>query len=419
MDFDARPLSYIFLDLNSYFASVEQAENPALRGKAMAVAPTPGDGATIIAASYEAKRFGVKTGTKVGDARTMCPQIEIVDARPSLYTHYHNQILEAVDHILPVEKVCSVDEMRFRLLGDEMNPARAVELAQALKDVIRSRVSPVLTSSVGIAPNAFLAKLATEFEKPDGLVVIEARDLPGRLDGHPLTIFPGINRKMEARLMATGIFKSDQLVRANQQEIRRAFGSITGEKWWFLLRGFDVNTDHEVNKSLGHSNVLGPEWRSDAGAREILLRLTNKAAARLRANGLWATHLSVHVTGVRRHWHRETKLPPTQDAITVAERLLELWETRDFDAPRKVGVTFTGLRPISAVTPSLFDQTAERAQLGHAIDSMNQRYGKNTVYLAGLTRAKDQASEKIAFNKTWLFSEGKDDNVWPGKKDEE
>ena len=161
------------MDLNSYFASVEQAENSELRGKPVAVCPTAGDGATIIAASYEAKAFGVKTGTRVGDAKRMCPHIVLVDARHTLYVHYHNEVLKAVDSIAPIDKVCSVDEFRIRLLGGECSPEGARALAIRLKQVIRDQVSPQLTSSVGIATNAYLAKVGTEMQKPDGLVVIE------------------------------------------------------------------------------------------------------------------------------------------------------------------------------------------------------------------------------------------------------
>ncbi|HVL39866.1 MAG TPA: hypothetical protein VM328_10800, partial [Fimbriimonadaceae bacterium] len=134
---DGRRLRVIFLDLNAYFASCEQQERPELRGRPIAVVPMMADSTCAIAASYEAKAFGIKTGTKVAEAKEMCPELVLVQARPPLYVHMHKKILEAVEDVLPVEKVCSIDEMRFRLLETESSPAVARELALRLKKIIR------------------------------------------------------------------------------------------------------------------------------------------------------------------------------------------------------------------------------------------------------------------------------------------
>ncbi len=409
---DARPLRVLFLDLNAYFASVEQAERPELRGQPVAVVPLLADTTFVIAASYEAKAFGVKTGTRVGEAKDRCPGLHVVEARPPVYVAYHHRILDVVETVLPLDKVCSIDEMRFRLLGVEREPEAARTLALRLKEAIRRHVAPTMTCSVGIAPNAFLAKLATEFEKPDGLVTLLASELPDRLRGLKLTEFPGINKRMEARLKAAGVFRSDDLIDRSPKELRAAFGSVVGERWSYLLRGYEVEQELEGGKSLSHSHVLPPDLRDDQGCRDVLLRLAHKATARLRKNGLWASRLSVYVRG-RKGWGAECGLPPTQDTVTVTERLLALWEGRDFEGPMAVGVAFTGLSKEGGFTPSLFDETEDRAELSHAIDRVNQKFGKNAVYLASIERVKDKAKEKIAFDKTWLFSEGKGDNEWP------
>ena len=412
-----RPLRWIFLDLNSYFASVEQAETPELRGKAMAVAPAFGDGGTIIAASYEAKKFGVYTGHKVREARELCPHIEIVPARQKLYVHYHQKILEAVDTVLPVDKVCSIDEMRFRLLGEERIPENAVAIAKDLKAAITSMVSPVMTSSIGIAPNPFLAKLATEFQKPDGLVVIRSEDLPHALDGRKLTVFPGINRRMEARLIAHRIFRSDDMVRAEKSELRQAFGSKVGEAWYHLLRGEELKEDLRPRKSLGHSNVLAPEFRNQSGAREILIRLIHKAAARLRGEGLYAKSANLYVDDAGRFWQMNFRLPSTQDAVLITQRCMEFWETETFKKPLKVGITFHDLSTQPESTPSLFDEGRTHEEHGKAVDHLNHKFGKNTVFIASTANTKDHATEKIAFQKTELFVEGKGDQQWkPGDK---
>ena len=408
----ARPLRYLFLDFNSYFASVEQQEQPELRDRPIAVCPVMADSSFVIAASYEAKAFGVKTGTRIGDAKVMCPGLELVPARHQAYVAYHKRVIEDAETVLPVEEVCSIDEMRFRLLGEECQPARARELALEIKRAIRELVGECMRCSVGIAPNPFLAKLATELQKPDGLVVLQTDDLPQRLFGLKLTDFTGINRKMEARLNAKGIFNAQQLLTAPKDLLWDAFGGIVGERWWYQLRGFDLAQERHSRKSLGHSHVLPPELRTDQGCREVLLRLLQKASARLRANGLWATAMTVSVKGFDRSWKAVVKLPATQDTVTLNEGFLDAWKSRDFSRPRSVGVTFTDLRGAEQVTPSLFDQSHDRSELNHAVDLLNRKFGKNTIFLAGMERAKDTATEKIAFQKTDLFSEGKDDHVW-------
>jgi len=163
---------------------------------------------------------------------------------------------------------------------------------------------------------------------------------------------------------------------------------------------------------------MPPRLRNDKGCRDVLLRLAHKAASRLRSKGLWTTHMGVFVNG-KRSWHDSCGLPPTQDSVTVTERINRMWEDRDYEAPLSVGVVFSGLLQPEYVTPSLFDDTVALARLSQAVDRMNQKFGKNSVFLASLERVKDNAGEKIAFNKTWLFSEGKDDNEWMGDPGEE
>lgn len=408
-----RPLRSLFLDLNSYFASVEQNEDPQLRNKPIAVVPMDADSTCVIAASYQAKAHGIKTGTLVGEAKRLCPDLTIVPATPALYTHYHRRVLEVVETVLPVERVCSIDEMRFALLGKEREASEAKLIARKMKQALFEGVGPCMTCSIGVAPNSFLAKLATDMQKPDGLIVIEAMDIPACFEKLKLTDFAGINKRMQARLNGAGIFTPMEMVARSQTELRAAFGSVIGAKWWYLLRGFILSDDEEPRKSLSHSHILPPELRNDQGCKEVILRLLQKASARLRSNSLWASHVGFFVKGMARSWKADVSLPPSQDTITFNDAFLDIWSTRNFERPLGVGICFTGLCTGEQVTPSLFDDTGDRAKLNSAVDTVNQKFGKNTVYLAGMEHAKDSADEKIAFNKTWLFSEGKGDHEWP------
>ncbi len=408
-----RPLRYLFLDFNSYFASIEQQENPALRGKPVAVAPVDAETTCCIAASYEARAYGVKCGTMIGDARRMCPGLVVVRGDHAVYAAYHERIEKVVQEILPIDEKLSIDEMSFRLLGTERTPAVAMEIAREMKRRIRERVGVAITCSIGIAPNPFLAKVATELQKPDGLVVIMAGELPQRLYGLKLTDFPGINRRMNARLNASGILTTEAMCAASRFELTRAFGSIVGERWWYLLRGVDLKQEKHSRGSFSHSHVLPPGLRTEEGSRTVLIRLLYKAAMRLRAEGLWTEGLSFGVSSFGKSWDAYVPLPPTQDSTTLAEALNKEWVHRDFEGPRKVWCVLTHLKPAEAVTPSLFDERkGDVVAMSQAIDRMNARFGKLKVYPAPIHGVRDTAEERIAFGKTKLLSEGAGDDRW-------
>ena len=160
-----RPLRWLYLDLNSYFASVEQQLNPELRGKPIAVGPGGIASGTIIAASYEAKAFGIHTGMRVGEAKKRCPQLIFAGGDHSRYGTFHDQIIAEVWRHIPVTHVCSIDEVACRLLDNENSPERAIALARRIKAGIRRNVGDCLTSSVGIAPSRLLAKMAADMQK--------------------------------------------------------------------------------------------------------------------------------------------------------------------------------------------------------------------------------------------------------------
>ena len=163
------------VDMNSYFASVEQQFRPELRGRPVAVVPVMADNTCAIAASYEAKRYGIRTGTKVFEARRLCPELRTVEARPPLYVQVHEEIVAAVDSVLPVHEVTSIDEMFCKMGLRQRTPDKAFAIAQEVKKAIHDRAGAHLLCSIGLAPNRFLAKIAGKMQKPDGLTALSAR----------------------------------------------------------------------------------------------------------------------------------------------------------------------------------------------------------------------------------------------------
>ena len=171
---------YLVIDFNAYFASVEQQERAELRARPVAVVPMAGTDTTCaIAASYEAKAFGVKTGMRIREALRLCPALVLVDARHDLYVDYHERLMQEVANHLPIHRVMSIDEAACRLIGAECEPENARAIARAMKAGIRANVGECLRCSIGIAPTILLAKIASNMQKPDGLTLLRPTNCPG------------------------------------------------------------------------------------------------------------------------------------------------------------------------------------------------------------------------------------------------
>ena len=373
-------VQWLFLDLNAFFASCEQQENPALRGRPVIVVQTPAESAVAIAASYAAKAFGIKTGTLVREARRLCPDVVPVRADHRLYTDYHERILKAVDTCLPVEKVMSIDEMACRLMGTERQVPVARALALKVKDTLCEEVGECLTCSIGIAPNVFLGKVGSDLQKPDGLVVITKDDLPGILLGLKLQDIYGIGARMEQRLHRAGILTVEQLWNATPFQLRRVWGGINGVLFHQMLHGADIQPpSSRYSKSIGHQHVLEPDLRTKKGAHDFAQHLLTKAAERLRRGDYYCRRLGLHLSWVGDlggFWN-ETNFHETCDTGFLLARLEELWHRVPRAKPLSVGVVLLDLVPADHHQPDLFDaDDGRRQKLSPLIDRINDRYGR-------------------------------------------
>jgi len=396
---------WLFLDLNGYFASVEQQVNPELRGKPVAVVPMIADNTSCIAVSYEAKAFGVKGGTRVADAKAMCPGLILREADHHHYIDYHERIIEAVDSVLPVDRVCSIDEMAFRLMGTQREEANAIKLAHALKKVILTQVGSQLKCSIGIAPNRYLAKIACDMQKPDGLIILNKEELPGRLVGLKLRDLPGVGHNMESRLHRYGIFTMEQLIALSEHELRQVWGSINGKELWHWLRGEETDEKPTQRTVVGHSHVLPPESRNWVDAEKIMKKLIHKAAVRLRKESFYAARISIHVkllgsrdSGGGGYFENSLKLIETQDTREFVGAFRELWKNLPETPPLRVGVDFSDLIEAEHHTPSLFEDP-KAATVTALLDNINKKFGRDKIYFGAVHEAIDAAPTRIAFSR--------------------
>jgi DNA polymerase-4 len=390
---------YLYVDMNSYFASVEQQLRPELRGLPVAVAPVEAETTSCIAASYEAKRFGVRTGTKVREARQLCPGIHVIPARPKLYVQMHNKIVQAVESILPVQKVWSIDEMVCRLMGDHLKPERALDVGRRVKQAIYKRAGEWMRCSIGIGPNGLLAKVAADMKKPDGLTTIRKEELPNALIELKLTDFPGIGPQMEKRLNLVGISTTQQLISLDEAGLSRIWGSkVLGGMWYRRLRGEDVPEAPTRTRSIGHSRVLEPASRNERDARAILIRLIHKAAARMRHVERCAGSVSLWISYMGRDKHKaSTRIEPCQDTLALIKAIAAMWDCRPEGIPLKIGIVLGDLTHERNVSGSLFDNDNRARDLAKAMDEANRKCGRHAVYFGGMHGMGDAVSTRIAF----------------------
>ncbi len=392
-------LSSLFVDMNSYFASVEQQLHPELRHRPVAVVPTITDSTCCIAASYEAKRFGIKTGTNVGDAKRLCPDLICVEGIHEEYVRMHHAFIASIESCIHVDEIHSIDEVSCRLMGVEQEESRAVEIAHRIKAKLRHDVGEYLRCSIGLGPNRFISKVATDMQKPDGLVVIRKDELPQRLFGLELIDLPGIGRRMLGRLHQRGITTVEQLCTLSEKRLCDVWESVLGKFWWNWLHGHEVYNPPTHRRTVSHSHVLPPNLRNDVDARAVIIRLIHRAAARLRSLGYWARQMFVIVRSISRpSWHDRAHLGLCQDTLTMVEVFSRMWKRRPPGKPFQVGIALSDLVPDDGATRPLFDGEKKRIELSQIMDRLNTRFGTHTIYLAGMHQVNQSAPPRIAFN---------------------
>jgi DNA polymerase-4 len=390
-------LRWLFVDMNSFFASCEQQMNPDLRGQPVVVAPVLVDTTCAIAASYEAKAYGIKTGTPIWEARKRCPNIKVVQAQPKLYVEHHHRIREAIETCIPIDAVMSIDEVACKLDRVQTAPKVAKALAVSIKAAIRDRAGVALLCSVGIAANRLLAKLACDMQKPDGLTVLRPEDMPQAILHLKLDAIAGIGPNMLVRINQAGILDMPQLWAADAQRLKRIWGGVNGLRFHALLHGADLPNPKTKSRSMGHQHVLAPDERTLEKATPIIRQLCARVAQRLRTEEFYCQRLGLDIKWVQdlgSHFD-ECRFKETQDTHFLLTTLMGLWNAAPKLKPLRVGVTLDDLTPRGVHQPDLFDQPKD-GKLTTAIDKMNARFGRGTLSFGATA---DPMTSKIAFQR--------------------
>ncbi len=377
--------SILHIDFNSYFATVEQQANPRLRGKPIGV--TGGDRMkrTVLgAASVEAKKYGVKTGMQIWEAKRLCPNIILVPGDSDKYLECTKRFLAILSSYSPYLEVFSIDECFLRC--DSVSVSQCIKVAQDIKKRIREEVGEWITCSIGISYNKLMAKLAGSLYKPDGLVVIADEEAAQFiLDRIELDEICGIGSRIKKRLNNLGVFNFKQLRKVPLEALLASFKSY-GQTLYNMARGIDHSEitpfyEKEEVKSVGHRHTIDHDTKDSEEIKQILLKLTELIARRLRAKKLvgktvscWFRYANFEGIGM------QTTIIPTQDGLEIFKASWKIFhQIWNKEKIRMIGVSISNLKPLTPQNLSLLPETGKQEMMLRVLDKINDKYGEFTL----------------------------------------
>jgi DNA polymerase IV len=377
-------LTILHVDMDAFYASVEQRDHPELRGKPVIVGGIAGRG-VVCAASYEARPFGVRSAMPVATARRLCPHAVFLPVRMEHYAQIARHIRQILFSFTPLVEPLSLDEAFLDVRGCEGLFGAAPQIAVEIKARIKAETG--LIASVGVAPNKFLAKLASDYGKPDGLVVLPPERVAEFLAPLPVSRLWGVGAKGEKRLHDLGFRTIGQLAALPEDKLAGHFGDV-GRRLWQLANGQhsrDVVPDCEA-KSISTETTFSHDIGDCSILRTCLLQLVDHLATRLRQAELRARTIELKVRSSDfRTQTRSQSLPEATDLTNViwaaAQELLKRSLTREMLPVRLLGVGASRLSCDSAVQRDLFEDRARQRHgaLDQAVDAIRGQFGDGAI----------------------------------------
>jgi DNA polymerase-4 len=380
-------MTIFHIDMDSYFASVEQQARPWLRGKPIVVSGRPDIHSVVAAASKEAKRYGIKAGMSTWEAKKLCPEVIFVPGDPDKYESVTRRFLGILISYPPMVEVYSIDEVFLDATDILPRYPDPIALALEIKRKFREELGEWITCTIGIAPNKLLAKLATEEAKPNGIKWIRPEDVPEVLRNTPVEAVCGIGPRIAKRLSYMGVWTLADLGKIPEAYLKRVFG-VYGTLLHLWGMGVDPTPlkpywQEEEEKSLGHSHALPKSLRHPEGARRVLYYLSVKTARRLRKKGFVGRviHAMYRDEEMKYFGAQKALSTPTCDERRIFDAAMEIVE-RLGGFPygvSLVGVRVAGLERISSFPYPLFPEEAKREKLLSALDRIRDRFGEEAV----------------------------------------
>lgn len=398
INFNPEAPKIVHIDINSCFASIEQQANPNLRGKPVAVAAYTTPRGCILAASVEAKYLGVRTGMRVKDGRVLCPNLIVISPDTDKYRFVHRSLHQLLSRYTPVVIPKSIDE--FVLDFHHSTYSDLLVLGRLIKTKIKQEIGDWLTVSIGIGPSRFLAKVASNLKKPDGLEQIDITNYLSIYSHLNLIDLHGINTRLQSRLNAGKIYTVTDFLSASLPTLRSIFRSIASYYWFLRLRGYEIDNIDFSRKSFGNMYSL-PTPTSDLSLLSpILHKLVAKSTFRLRSHGYHARGLYLSLLfqdhsfwhqhySLKRHVFHET------DIYKLFFRLLSKCSISK--KVINIGVSCFDLQADKVVQLDLFNSVKKNLSLSEAMDNINRKYGSFVVSPAAMIGTGELVPDRIGF----------------------
>jgi len=392
------------IDLNSCFATIEQQANPLLRGKVLVVAAYGTENACILAPSIEAKRYGIKTGMRIKEARYLYPDLVIRTPDAPKYRDVHLKFKKIFQDYSPNVYPKSIDEAVIDFRPTQVLFPDLVAVGREIKQRMKEEIGEWIVCSIGIAPNRFLAKLSAGLHKPDGLTVIDHKNLMEVYASCELLDFCGINTRYQARLNSWGIYTPLDFFQASSFALhKQVFKSIVGSHWYHRLRGYEVDDQEFEMKSIGQQYALQKPTANPLELSRLLMKLCEKMGRRLRYAQMQAH--GIHI-GIRyqdySYWHHGEKVPA--ELYTTPELYKRAWTVLSHQPNPNVisllSVHCFDLSPAAQSQLELFNEHKLRhRKVSAAVDQLNNIYGEFVVTPATMMKMNDTILDRIAFGR--------------------
>lgn len=401
LEFNPKPSTIMHIDLNSCFATVEQQANPLLRGKPIAIAAYVSPSGCILAPSVEAKKYGIKTGMRVKNGKFLYPNLIVLPTDPEKYRNVHVSLRKILRDYTNDFIPKSIDEFVLNFEGYPILARNNMcQIAEEIKQRIKNEIGEWLTISVGIAPNRFLAKLASNLRKPDGLDEINKSNYLEIYSKMAITDLSGIKTRNAARLAYADIYSVIDFYKADIRTLKAAFSSINGYYWYLRLRGWEIDNFEFGRKSYGNSYALPKPLITPEELSPILSKLVNKTGRRLRSANYKAR--GIHVSLVYRDWsfwHKGISFSnvffDSRDIYKKAFKIMCL--APDKKPVRELAVSCFNLLKSDFSQLELFEDVVKKESLVKAIDRINEYWRNFVITPARMISAKGAVPDRIAF----------------------
>lgn len=405
LELNPAPPRIMHIDLNSCFATIEQQANPLIRHKPVVVAAYGTGKGFILSPSVEAKKIGIKMGMNVNDAKKIYPKVIVITPDPPKYRDVHIKFRNIFSSYSPKVVPKSIDEAIIDFMPVENLYGDLMVVAREIKYRMKKEIGEWIKCSIGIGPNRFLAKTGASYRKPEGLTLINHKNVQTIYNNLQLIDLHGIGIHNEARLNINGIFTPLQFLHTSSEILqKKVFRSVEGHYWFLRLRGWETDDREFGRKSFGQQYALGKATANPRELSQLIMKLCEKMGRRLRHAGFCAQ--GIHVACVYKDhtfWHKGQKfnsnLYTTKELYNKAQLIFNLQPERKVVG--QLAISCFDLRPNdNASQISLFDTEVDKLKkVSTALDQINDKYGEYTIISALMMGMEDTILDRIAFGR--------------------